>query len=106
MFSLPAHDEKGIRISPFVRANKDHGRHGVSALYFSFKENSMLAVVDYRIPEQAKHALEHMGHRVLALPPHPSLPAPINAHPDMLLFFASDSIFCTKAYQNIANHGN
>lgn len=64
----------------------------------------MLAVVDYRIPPQAKCALERMGHRVLELPSHPSLPAPVSAHPDMLLFFASDGIFCTKSYQSIAKN--
>lgn len=64
----------------------------------------MLAVVDYRISPQAKGALERMGHLVLALPPHPSLPVPVSAHPDMLLFFASDCIFCTKSYQSIAKN--
>ena len=38
----------------------------------------------------------------LRLPPHPSLPAPIASHPDILVFFARDAVFCTKSYYAIA----
>lgn len=62
----------------------------------------MLAVVDHRIPTDAKIALERLGHRVLTIPPHPGLPAPVCGHPDMLLFFAPDAVFCTKSYHKIA----
>ncbi|MBR3894692.1 MAG: hypothetical protein IKJ35_06040 [Clostridia bacterium] len=64
----------------------------------------MLAVIDHRIPAKAKNELRRMGHRVLTIPPHPALPVPVCGHPDMLLFFAPDCIFCTKSYQKIAEN--
>ena len=62
----------------------------------------MTAVVDARIPLAAEHALSDRGFAVLKLPPHPALPAPVASHPDMLVFFAQDAVFCTKSYYIIA----
>lgn len=62
----------------------------------------MLAVVDERIPSDSEEGLKKRGFSVLKLPPHPNLQKPIASHPDMLLFFAPDSIYCTKKYQEIA----
>lgn len=58
----------------------------------------MLAVVDHRIPDLAAQALESRGFSLLRLPPHPNLDPPIASHPDMLLFFAPDAVFCTEEY--------
>ena len=71
----------------------------MSALYFSFL---MLAVVDCRIPWDAAAELARRGYTVLHMPPHPALPSPVASHPDMLLFFAPDAIYCTNSYQAIA----
>ena len=62
----------------------------------------MLAVTNHTFPCEAAKELEERGHRVLSLPPHPNLPTPVASHPDMLLFFAKDAIFCTKSYYEIA----
>ena len=62
----------------------------------------MLAVTNHTFCREAEDALAMFGHRTLRLPPHPNLPSPVSSHPDMLLFFAPDAIFCTKSYYNIA----
>ena len=62
----------------------------------------MLAVVDQRISQKNADALQALGYSVLPLPPHPTLSSPVASHPDMLLFFASDAVFCTKSYLEIA----
>lgn len=64
----------------------------------------MLAIVDCRLPKEAEVCLQALGHRVLRLPPHPQLDSPVASHPDMLLFLAPESIFCTKDYMEIATH--
>jgi hypothetical protein len=62
----------------------------------------MLALTNHTFPRDAEKSLSRFGHRTLRLPPHPNLPAPVASHPDMLLFFAPDAIFCTKSYSRIA----
>lgn len=62
----------------------------------------MLAITSHNFPKEAENALKTLGHRVLRLPPHPNLPAPVASHPDMLLFFAPNAIYCTKSYYAIA----
>ena len=62
----------------------------------------MLAVTNHTFPREAEEALNRLGHRTLRLPPSPNLPQSVASHPDMLLFFAPDAIFCTKSYYSIA----
>ena len=62
----------------------------------------MLAIVNHTFPREAENTLTLLGHRTLRLPPHPNLPEPVASHPDMLLFFAPNAIFCTKSYSKIA----
>ena len=62
----------------------------------------MLAVISYTFPREAEVALVALGHRTLRMPPHPALPSPVASHPDMLLFFAADAIYCTRSYAQIA----
>ncbi len=62
----------------------------------------MLAILDCRAPLEAEDALVQYGHTALRLPPHPTLPKPVASHPDMLLFFATDAVYTTKAYYEIA----
>lgn len=62
----------------------------------------MTAVVDIRIPKAAEAELVANGFSVVKLPPHPALPRPVASHPDMLVFFAHDAIFCTRPYFEIA----
>jgi hypothetical protein len=63
---------------------------------------NMLAVTNHTFSQKAEEALATLGHRTLRLPPHPILPEPVASHPDMLLFFAQDAIFCAKSYYEIA----
>ena len=62
----------------------------------------MLAILDSRAPRAICKALEARGHRILAMPPHPHLPSPVCAHPDMLFHFGKHSIFTTKGYYETA----
>ncbi len=62
----------------------------------------MLAITNQTFPHDAEEALTRLGHRTLRLPPHSILPKPVASHPDMLLFFAPDTIFCTQSYYGIA----
>ena len=62
----------------------------------------MTAILGATVPADAERALKAEGYRTLRLPPHPQLPFPVNSHPDMLLFFSSDAIFCTAAYFKVA----
>ena len=62
----------------------------------------MTAVVDIRIPKAAEASLVANGFSVVKLPPHPTLPRPVASHPDMLVFFDRDCIFCTRSYFEIA----
>ena len=62
----------------------------------------MLAITNHTFPKEAEERLHRLGHRTLRLPPHPSLPQPVASHPDMLLFFSPNAIFCTKSYYEIA----
>lgn len=62
----------------------------------------MLAITNHTFPKEAEETLMRLGHRTLRLPPHPNLPKPVASHPDMLLFFAPEAIFCIKSYYEIA----
>ena len=63
----------------------------------------MIAVLSASAPRAFIDALAELGYDTVILPPHPFLPSPVSSHPDMLLFFSSDAIFCTEAYQRIAS---
>lgn len=58
----------------------------------------MIAILDERAPLSAIRALERLRYETVLLPPSQSLPAPVASHPDMLLFFAPDAIFCDGSY--------
>ncbi len=58
----------------------------------------MLIITDCRLPISAKERLLEQNNQVVLLPPHPALPVPVASHPDMLLFFAPDAIYCSNSY--------
>ncbi|MBQ9131024.1 MAG: hypothetical protein IJX62_00955 [Clostridia bacterium] len=62
----------------------------------------MLAVSDFRIPDLVARGLQARGFSVLRMPPHPKLPEPVMAHPDILLFCGDDGIYSTKLYLEVA----
>ena len=59
-------------------------------------------IIDKRAPEAVKESLTEMGYSLIQMPPHPALPAPVSAHPDMLLFIADRQVFCHADYKEIA----
>lgn len=61
------------------------------------------AVLDSGAPEEIKSALRQHGFLLLLLPPHPNLPPPVAAHPDLLIFFARDAIYTSPLYREIAD---
>ncbi len=57
------------------------------------------AIVDCRMSDRCSRALEGFADRIIKMPPHPSLPAPVASHPDMLLFFADGVAFKYADYE-------
>ena len=62
----------------------------------------MLAIIDHRTPRKICKGLKKQGFKLLKLPSHPTLPIPVSAHPDMLLFFTEDAIITTLDYVSVA----
>ncbi|MBO5415556.1 MAG: hypothetical protein J6A83_02865 [Clostridia bacterium] len=59
-------------------------------------------IVDNRIPQKCADALTDFGFSIIRLPSFSALPQPVSAHPDMLLFFAKDTVLCHREYAEIA----
>lgn len=57
-----------------------------------------IALVDSRITAEMEHALIRRGFKVIPLPPTKRLPSPIASHPDMLLFYHSDTVITSAEY--------
>ena len=57
-----------------------------------------IAVVDSRIPKDAKSALSCYADKIIEIPPFSRLQAPVSAHPDMLLFPTKNEIITNKRY--------
>ncbi len=62
----------------------------------------MLAVLSSKTPLAAMDGLRNEGFDILPLPPNPTLPKPVSAHPDLSVFFAPDGILCTSSYYKLA----
>lgn len=62
------------------------------------------AVVDYRISNEILNHLKAFADKVLLLPPHPSLPAPVASHPDMLLWQYGKQIVTYSDYLPMAEN--
>ena len=60
------------------------------------------AVVDHRITAEIERKLLNYADRVLRLSPHPSLPAPVASHPDMLMWCHRDRIITFADYAPLA----
>ena len=59
-------------------------------------------IIDNRMPNKCKDALRALGFELIELPCFSSLPSPVSAHPDMLLFFADKTVFTHKDYRQTA----
>ena len=59
-------------------------------------------ILDSRTPEKCIDKLIYLGFETILLPCFPSLPDPVSAHPDMLLFFAGRKVICHKDYFKVA----
>lgn len=64
----------------------------------------MLALLDHRAPMAVEDSLLANGHEVLRLPSCKTLPVPVAAHADLLLYFAPDAVLCAKGYFEIAEN--
>ncbi len=62
------------------------------------------ALVDCRMPREASDRLFDLGFTTVALPPCPTLPEPLSAHPDMLLFLHGDTLITTREYFDISKN--
>lgn len=58
----------------------------------------MVAVVDFKISEEAKALLSQYGYKVIAVPPHSKLASAISSHPDMLIFAIDNKLITSKIY--------
>ena len=63
-----------------------------------------LAIVDYGISARLKIAADLLNYAdaVLTLPPHPSLPRPVDSHPDMLLWNCGSKVITYGDYLTVA----
>ena len=59
-------------------------------------------IIDSRAPKKVKASLLSLGFELIEMPPHPALPAPVSAHPDMLLFILSNTVFCHADHYELA----
>lgn len=66
------------------------------------KRKAFVAAVSATMPREAVETLRHMAAAVVVLPPDPCLPAPVAAHPDMLLFTLGDTLITYRSYYAIA----
>ena len=57
-----------------------------------------IALVDIRMSEKCKMALEERGFSVIALPPFFELETAVQSHPDMLLFYLNNRLFVHESY--------
>lgn len=62
----------------------------------------MIAIVDQRLPKDAKEQLTALGFSVISLPPFSKLASPVASHPDMLLFPIGDRIYVHREYYDEA----
>ena len=58
----------------------------------------MIAIVDERMPHDARARLFELGFPVISLPPFSRLDAPVASHPDMLMLPLGDRLFVYKEY--------
>ena len=59
------------------------------------KSSMATVIVDERMPSEGIRALEVLGHRVMTLPPLPSMPKAIASHPDSLICKLEDTLVCS-----------
>ena len=57
-----------------------------------------VALLDCRIDEAARAALEDMGYRTVLMPSHPALPEAMSSHPDMLVMRMGDELIAERRY--------
>ena len=60
------------------------------------------AIVDFRMPDNIKNALENEGFSVLSMPPFLRLSEPVSSHPDMLMLLHGSTVYTYKEYRQIA----
>ena len=58
----------------------------------------MIAIVDERMPRDAKSRLSELGFFVISLPPFSRIAAPVASHPDMLMLPLGNRLFVYKEY--------
>lgn len=64
--------------------------------------NAKAAIVDIRIPDEQLRTLMVRGFKVIAMPPCPTLSAPVASHPDMLIARVGGEMVTTAAYCELA----
>ena len=62
------------------------------------------AVVDCRITHDVEYALLNYADKIIKLPPHPALAAPVASHPDMLIWSFERKIVTYEDYFSIAQN--
>ena len=83
---------------------KADGIRPLSAFLYEYRRIILKTViVDNRISKKCINTLGESGFSILTLPSFPRLPSPVSAHPDMLLFFAGNTVFCHKEYLETAS---
>ena len=61
-----------------------------------------IAIIDPRMPHQAKIRLKQMGYCVREVPLHPKLAGPVKGHPDTMLFYHGKKVIYEPRMEKIA----
>ncbi len=79
-----------------------NGRNTLFSLLFydlAMKGEKMkLALVDERMPKEAKNRLSALGYYVISMPADKRLSAPVASHPDMLVFYHNGTLIASADY--------
>ncbi|MDP2910954.1 MAG: hypothetical protein Q8N76_01270, partial [Candidatus Omnitrophota bacterium] len=95
------HPSKYLNSKGVVLSGPYHPRFGQMARSAQVWRK-LIAVIDPRMPAEAKLRLKQMGYYVAEAPLHPKLSKPVQGHPDMMLFSRNKKVIYEPYLEKIA----
>ena len=95
------HPSKELNSKGVVLAGPYHPRFGQMARSAQVW-GKPIAVIDPRMPTEAKLRLKQMGYYVAEVPLHPKLAGPVKGHPDMMVFSCGKKVIYEPHLEKIA----
>ncbi|MEK6732576.1 MAG: DUF6873 family GME fold protein [Candidatus Omnitrophota bacterium] len=80
----------------------DHFRSANGIRVKIIEVRKSIAIIDPRIPAEAKLRLKQMGYYIREVPLHPKLAGPVKGHPDMMLFSYAKKVIYEPRLEKIA----